>query len=166
MSFDLSALVRAALFVRDLERSTAFYRALGLDGLYYEGELDGASTSAVLAVPPGTRTRCRILKREGGPNFGMVGLFELTYPAPEPLPPSATGAPRLGEVALVFYAWPVGAAVQAARAAGASWAPEPILFSMPHRSQMETCLRDPDGVLINLVERDPAETLATAPVGG
>lgn len=166
MTHDLSPLIRAALFVRDLERSTAFYRALGLDGVYYEGELDGASAATVLAVAPGTRTRCRILKREGGPNLGMVGLFELTGPAPEPLPSSSTGAPRLGEVALVLYAAPVAAAIEAARRTGATWAPDAVLFSMPHRQQYETCLRDPDGVLINLVERDPAEAQGTRPVFG
>jgi hypothetical protein len=35
---------------------------------------------------------------------------------------------------------------------------------MPHRSQREACLRDPDGVLINLVERPPDEQFASAPV--
>jgi catechol 2,3-dioxygenase-like lactoylglutathione lyase family enzyme len=92
-----------------------------------------------------------------------VGLFEVTDPAPEALPP-AKGPPRLGEVALVIYADPVGEAVKAARAAGATWSPDPILFVMPHRSQNEVCLRDPDGVLINLVERDPEEQNRTAPV--
>jgi hypothetical protein len=52
----------------------------------------------------------------------------------------------------------------AAREAGATWSPEPITFAMPHRSQLEVCLRDPDGVLINLVDRDPAEQFRTAPV--
>jgi hypothetical protein len=28
---------------------------------------------------------------------------------------------------------------------------------MGHRAQLEVCIRDPDGVLINLVETDPAE---------
>jgi hypothetical protein len=52
----------------------------------------------------------------------------------------------------------------AAQQAGATWSPEPVTFAMPHRSQMEVCLRDPDGVLINLVDRDPAEQFRTAPV--
>lgn len=165
MDHALSALIRAALFVRQLERSSAFYRALGLDAVYYEGELDGPSATAVLNVPASTRTRCRILKRAGGPNFGMVGLFELTGPAPPSLP-EAPPHPRLGEVALVLYAKPIDRAIAAARAAGATWSPDPILFAMPHRSQREVCLRDPDGVLINLVERDPEEQARTEPVGG
>jgi hypothetical protein len=31
------------------------------------------------------------------------------------------------------------------------------MFRMPHREQPEVCLRDCDGVLLNLVENDPAE---------
>ena len=36
----VSALIRSAVFCSDLDRSTAFYRALGLDAVYYEGDLD------------------------------------------------------------------------------------------------------------------------------
>lgn len=164
MTHAISSLIRSALFVRDLDRSSAFYAALGFDSVYYAGELDGASAREVLGLPDLQRCRCRIVRPEGRPNFGMIGLFEVT-PAPEALP-AAAGPPRLGETALVIYATPVDAAVKAARAAGASWSPDPILFVMPHRSQREVCLRDPDGVLINLVERDPAEQDRTAAVGG
>lgn len=158
-----SALIRSAVFCSDLERSTAFYRALGLDAVYYEGDLDAESSQGALQVPAGSTLRCRILKRGAeAANFGMVGLFELT-PLPEPLPAPA-GPPRLGETALVFYARPFLDVLQAARDAGAIWSPEPILFSMPHRSQMEVCLRDPDGVLINLIDRDPAEQFRTEAV--
>ena len=163
MSHDLSALIRAALFVRDLGRSIAFYRALGFDAVYYEGLLDGPSAAAALHIPEGSTVRCCILKRAGGPNFGMVGLFEVGNPALDPLP-APTGPPRLGEVALVLYARPIADAVAACRAAGATWAPDPILFRMPHRQQMEGCLRDPDGVLINLIDRDPEEQHRTAAV--
>lgn len=159
----ISSLIRAAVFVRDLDRSSAFYRALGFDAVYFEGELDQASTAAALHTPSTTTARCRILKNAGAPNFGMVGLFELQGPAPEPLP-FASGPPRLGETALVFYAKPIEAAIAAARAAGASWSPEASLFVMPHRQQKEVCLRDPDGALINLIERDPAEQNSAQPV--
>jgi len=159
----VSSLIRSAVFCSDLERSTAFYCALGLDAVYFEGDLDPESSQGALQVPAGSTLRCRILKRGvDAANFGMVGLFELT-PQPEPLPAPA-GPPRLGETALVFYAQPFMAVLTAARDAGATWSPEPITFAMPHRSQMEVCLRDPDGVLINLIDRDPAEQFLTAPV--
>jgi hypothetical protein len=55
--------------------------------------------------------------------------------------------------------------VAALRAAGATWSPEPQMFTLPHRSQMEVCLRDCDGVLLNLVETDPADQELTKPEG-
>lgn len=51
------------------------------------------------------------------------------------------------------------------RAAGATWAPQPQVFAMEHRAQLEVCLRDPDGIFINLVETDPAEQERTGPEG-
>lgn len=158
-----SSLVRGAIFVSDVERSTRFYNALGLTEVYFEGKIDDPSSPAVLGVDPSSQLRARILKQPGSPNFGMVGLFELTSPTPEPLPTSPTGAPRLGEIALVFYVSDMDAALTALRALGATWAPPPVLFKLGHLSQLETCLRDPDGVLINLIEADPAQQNRTAP---
>ena len=66
-------------------------------------------------------------------------------------------------MALVFYVAVMAAALAALRAAGASWSPEPEVFRMPHRAQREVCLRDPDGVMLNLVETNPAEQDKTAP---
>jgi hypothetical protein len=48
--------------------------------------------------------------------------------------------------------------------AGAIRPPDPITFTMPQRSQLEVCLRDPDGVLINLIDRDQAEQFRTSTV--
>jgi hypothetical protein len=56
----------------------------------------------------------------------------------------------------------MAAALYALRAAGASWSPDPILFRLKHREQLEVCLRDCDGVFINLVETDPGEQERTS----
>lgn len=156
MSEPISALIRATIFVRDLDRASAFYRALGLTDVYYEGLLDDPSAMAILGFATPAPFAIRILKRPGR-NVGMIGLFELDpAAAAESLPPAA-GPARIGEVALIFYVASMDAAMAAARAHGATWAPEPQLFRMGHRAQFEVCIRDPDGVLINLVETDPAE---------
>lgn len=160
----LSPLVRAALFVRDLDRATRFYRALGFQGLYYEGPLDGASVQKTLRLPDGASCRCRILKRDDGdPNFGMVGLFELTGAALDHVARHHT-SPHIGEVALVLYCDSLDETLAAARAHEALDVWEPVLFVMPHRQQREVCLRDPDGVLINLIERAPDEAQSNQPV--
>jgi hypothetical protein len=50
-------------------------------------------------------------------------------------------------------------------AARATRSPDPTLFVMPRRQQLEVCLRDPDGVLIDLIDRPPAMKDRTASVG-
>ncbi|MBB5687718.1 VOC family protein [Sphingobium boeckii] len=159
---DVSALIRGSIIVRDLEKATTFYRALGLSETYFEGVLDDPSATSLLGFEEHHPFSIRILKRPG-PNYGMVGLFELdAAQAAESLPPAA-GPARIGEVALVFYVRSMDEALTALREAGATWSPEPQIFRMEHRAQPEVCLRDPDGVLINLVENDPAEQERTRP---
>jgi catechol 2,3-dioxygenase-like lactoylglutathione lyase family enzyme len=164
MDTPISSLIRAALFVADLERATAFYRALGLSDTYYEGTLDGPSVAATLSVPRDAVTRCRIVKRPDTPNYGMVGLFEVKNAGLAALPPAPSTQPRAGEIALVFYVTSIDATFSAARAAGATAFGDIVQFTMPHRSQREACLRDPDGVLINVIERPVAEQFSDKPV--
>jgi len=159
-----SSLIRGSIFVRDLARSTAFYAALGFTELYYEGTLTDSSASTILGFADHGPLTVRILK-SGGPNFGMIGLF-LIDPALTPdVLPAASGPARIGEVALVFYVRSMDRALSALRAAGATWSPEPEIFRMPHREQPEVCLRDPDGVFLNLVETDPADQESSAREG-
>lgn len=151
-----SALIRATLFVRDLERATAFYQALGLSEVYFEGTLDDPSACAILGLIRYHPYRVRIVKRLG-PNYGMIGLFELPAEVCASSLPLADGPARLGEVALVFYVRDLDDTLTRLRARGALWSQKPQLFRMQHRAQAEVCLRDCDGVLINLVETDPDE---------
>ena len=160
----MSALIRGTIFVRDLGRASRFYAALGFDEVYYEGTLTDPSASEILGFGNHGPLTVRIVK-SGGPNYGMIGLF-LIDPALTPAPPAPMPGPaRVGEVALVFYVRDLDAALAVLRAAGAIWSPEPQVFRMAHRAQREVCLRDPDGVLLNLVETDPAEQEQTAREG-
>jgi catechol 2,3-dioxygenase-like lactoylglutathione lyase family enzyme len=152
----VSALIRASIFVRDLDRATNFYRGLGLTDTYYEGLLDDPSASSIIGFAEHRPLAIRIVKRPG-PNYGMVGLFKIDDGLVPDTVPVAAGPARVGEVALVFYVRSISDALAGARAAGATWSPEPEIFRMAHREQAEVCLRDCDGVLLNLVENDPIE---------
>ncbi|MDE1150814.1 MAG: VOC family protein [Azospirillaceae bacterium] len=158
----VSSLIRATLFVRDLDRATAFYRALGLSETYYEGVLDDPSANAIIGYDRPGPLSVRIIKRPG-PNFGMIGLFKMDDALGAEVVPMATGPARVGEVAIIFYVRSMADTLGALRAAGATWSPEPAIFRMAHRQQAEVCLRDCDGVLINLVETDPAQQERTRP---
>lgn len=160
----VSSLIRATIFASDLERTTAFYNALGFSEVYYEGTLNDPSASTIIGFQDHGPLKVRIVK-SGGPNFGMLGLFQIDPNLnPDVLPP-AKGPARIGEVAIIFYVRSMEQTLSALRAAGATWSPEPELFVMAHRSQQEVCLRDPDGVLINLVETDPNEQYLTGQEG-
>jgi catechol 2,3-dioxygenase-like lactoylglutathione lyase family enzyme len=160
----VSSLIRGTIFVRDLAKSVAFYEALGFTETYYEGVLDDPSASRIIGFADHGPLAIKIVK-SGGPNYGMIGLFQIDDAlAPETVP-MATGPARIGEVALVFYVASMDTALAALRAAGATWSPEPEMFRMPHREQPEVCMRDPDGILLNLVENDPAEQELTGREG-
>ncbi|MDO6693096.1 hypothetical protein Q4574_07355 [Aliiglaciecola sp. 3_MG-2023] len=151
---NVSALIRATIFVRDLQIATQFYRALGLSERYYQGELDHPSANAVLGFEQHHPYPINILK-VAGPNFGMLGLFQLSKEHQAEQLQIATGAARIGEVALVFYVSSLDDVLPKLKALGAAWVPEPELFEMGHISQREICIRDADGTLLNLVERSP-----------
>ncbi len=159
---DVSALIRATLFVRDLDRATHFYRTLGLSETYYEGVLEHPSACSIIGYDQCAPLSIRILKRPG-PNYGMVGLFRMDESLGAETVPLATGPARIGEVALIFYVPELKARLALLKEAGALWCPEPELFQMEHRGQLEVCIRDCDGVLLNLVENDPAEQERTRP---
>jgi catechol 2,3-dioxygenase-like lactoylglutathione lyase family enzyme len=152
----VSALIRATIFVRDIERAGGFYAVLGFTEPYYDGVLDNPSASSVIGLSTHRPYRVKIVKQPG-PNHGMIGLFQLDPNAIEERLPAPAGPARLGEVALIFYVRSMADTLGDLRAAGATWSPEPELFQMAHRAQQEVCLRDCDGVLLNLVETDPAE---------
>ena len=164
MTRSVSSLIRATIFVRDLERAAAFYAALGFAEVYYEGVLDDPSASTILGFTGHGPLAVRIVK-SGGPNFGMVGLFRIDGALGAETVPPPIGPARIGEVALIFYVASMADTLAALREAGTTWSPEPELFRMPHRAQQEVCVRDPDGVLLNLVETDPAEQDSTRSEG-
>ncbi len=154
-----SPMIRAALMVSGLDRSRAFYKGiLDLDEVFVEGEVSGGNMWDVLAVPESTATRLCILKRPGQPEYGMVGLFELTNPQPEPVQRSSTGMNR-GELCMVFYCNDLDAVTAKLEAGGHTIvSPAMPLRMRGYVKQREMIFRDPDGALINLIEWDPSRS--------
>jgi catechol 2,3-dioxygenase-like lactoylglutathione lyase family enzyme len=150
-------MVRAALLVADLDRSRAFYTGLlGLTEVFFEGELSEGNTHVLLGVPASTRIRAIILKAPG-PAYGMVGLFELTEPTPAPVQRPSSAA-HVGDVTLVFYCDQLDPVFESLKRDGHTIISPPVnLVIGDFVKQREMIFRDPDGVLINLIEWDPDE---------
>ena len=151
----ISPMVRSALMVSDLERSTRFYRdLLGLDETWYAGELSDGNAHRLLGMPAGSLTRACILKAPG-PAWGMVGLFEISQPTP-PLLARDNGRINQGETCLVFYHRDLDAVQAGLEAEGLPVLCPPLMLEVDGVArQREMTFRDPDGVLINLIEWDP-----------
>jgi catechol 2,3-dioxygenase-like lactoylglutathione lyase family enzyme len=151
--FAVSAMVRAALIVADLERSTAFYRdLLQLSEVYFDGDLTHDAVPRLLGITSDQKVRARILKAPG-PSFGMVGLFEIT-PPPARLQKCTQGV-HLGEAVLVFYAADLDPIVKRLEAGGHPIICPPIHLQVSATiGQREMTCADPDGVLINLIESE------------
>ncbi len=156
---NVSPIIRSALFVRDLENQTRFYQqALGFDQIYFQGRLDAPAAPAIVGAPTNTTMDCCIVRGKH-PNLGMIGLFQL-----DPLPASFIERHNyiaLGESVLVFYCDALEDVVRQALSLGATELCPPLSFEMPHESQQEAMLRDPEGFAINLVERDPTRAWHT-----
>ncbi|MGD1955709.1 MAG: VOC family protein [Sphingomonadales bacterium] len=151
----VSAMVRSALIVSNLERSTAFYtNVLGFADVYWEGVLEGTSVEKLLGVPQGSQCRARILT-PSPENMGMVGLFELSNPTPKTVQKSDTTS-QVGEAFLVFYASDLDVVMERLTAGGYGvlCAPIPLEHDGKVKQREMGCL-DPDGFKINLIEWDP-----------
>lgn len=152
---NLSALVRSALMVSDIGRSSAFYGdVLGLTDIYWEGRLEGTSLERLLSVPEGSICNARILKATPEA-MGMVGLFEVSNPAPPKVQKTREPA-QIGEAFLVFYASDLDVVMERLNAGGYDVLCPPIPLEHDGKiKQREMACADPDGFKINLIEWDP-----------
>jgi catechol 2,3-dioxygenase-like lactoylglutathione lyase family enzyme len=150
----VTPLKRTAIIVRDMERSLQFYRdVLGLN-VWIEGGAghELPALYQLLGMPPCT-VRWVILQSEDV-DWGMVGLFELTDPAPaDETHPNIDRANR-GEACLVFHTPDVDLVHERSRAMGLTVLCPPTRLDLRRHgvSSKEMTLRDPNGVLVNFIQ--------------
>ena len=145
------ALVRAAVLVADLERSVAFYRdVLGLDEVLFEGRVEDPALGTLLDIDGLDNLQCAILKAPGPP-FGMLGLFAAPAIRPQGGNDGKAGA---GTVCLVFNRPDLDALYGRVVDAGNTVVSPPVSLRVSDSlTSREMSFRDPDGVLINCIER-------------
>jgi catechol-2,3-dioxygenase len=136
----IQRLNHAVLYVRDLDRSVAFYReALGF---------------RTVAEMPG---RAAFLQAEGSTNDHDLGLFALGAAAAGPT--DGTG------VGLYHLAWEVDTLAELARIAGVLTGRGSLVGSSDHGTTKALYAKDPDGIEFEVSWLVPAEHLAPELVG-
>jgi hypothetical protein len=106
----------------------------------------------LLGMPPCT-TRWVILQSEDV-DWGMVGLFELTDPAPDDNTHPNIDRVNRGEACLVFHSPDVDRIYRGARELGLTVLCPPLRLELRQHGVVskEMTLRDPNGVLVNFIE--------------
>ena len=150
----VTPLKRTAIIVTDLRRSLKFYRdVLGMN-VWVQGKA-GRELPALfrlLGAPPCT-TRWVILQSEDV-DWGMVGLFELSKPAPPLDRHRSRKRANRGEACLVFHTPDVEAIHRGAVKLGVEILCPPTLLELAAHGVVskEMTLRDPNGVLVNFIQ--------------
>lgn len=147
----LTPMLRATVFVRDLDESLKLYRdILGLKPRV-ERTLEGAAVNRILGTED-RKVRLAILQ-SGDTLAGNVGLF--SYDDDQPLPPARSDV-RTGDVAFVFITNDIEGLHQRVKSAGYTVvSPPTVLFPQENVQQqgLEMLFFDRDGIGINLIQR-------------
>lgn len=158
-----SPLLRAAISVRSLERSLQFYEHLfDFKEQYSRSEGTKDFIATLTGRPPGTYLKAEI-RKQPGPNFGMIGLFELD-PAPPPMLIDRKSV-QLGEVGLFFYHRRLSWVLDELPKYGGELICGPIELEIPGARFMQAMISDPDGVRIGVLDRDPRLAYKTKGLG-
>ena len=141
----MTALHHAAVCVRDLDASVRFYReGIGLETLM-EHEFDGPWRE--LFDAPADRLRSVFLGSPEHPDAGIVELVAFSEPTPAAAVPSAAST---GFLLLSFFV-DVDSTLARLGTLGFEHEPRRVEVPGPTAPVVMATLRDPDGVLVELV---------------
>lgn len=153
--YHVTAIHRTSIFVRDREASLRLYRDILGMKVYFDNAWDNPGINAVM----GTRNetlRATVLEGSGSPLYGKFGIYQLSPAAVAKAgPPERSTRVKAGDAAIVFAVDDIDALVAKIRAAGFPIiSPPTTLANNPnYRVQArEMLFRDPDGILVNLVQ--------------
>lgn len=141
-------LSQIALSVSDVRRSQRWYRdVLGLEPGGGTNLFAGPLSSMVQGIPRAASTCWWLVDRQ---DLFQVELFEFRSPLVREVPPDWRPC-DIGYTTVSFWVDDLDAAMGRAREEGSERLTEPIGESGARR----VCLRDPDGVLVELMEQEP-----------
>ncbi len=150
----VTAMHRATIFVRDQEKSLKLYRDLLGMKVFFDNYWDNDSINAIMATQGETLRAVALEGNEG--LYGKLGLYQLSAASV-----ARAGAPdqspitHVGDFAVVFVTDRIDDLTARLRAEGYPIVSEPFaLWNSPDYEVQakEMLFRDPDGVLVNLVQ--------------
>lgn len=152
--FSVSAMNRATIFVRDLDKSLQLYRdLLGLK-IRVEALTEGERINQIMGTE-GLALRAVILQ-SGDSIVGNIGIYEIIGDDRSTLPPPSDRNDTVtGDVAVVFATNDMDAITEQVRAAGYTLISPPMVLYPREDAEVQTremLFRDRDGVLVNLIE--------------
>jgi short-subunit dehydrogenase/catechol 2,3-dioxygenase-like lactoylglutathione lyase family enzyme len=140
-------LSQIAVSVSDLRRAQRWYRdVLGLEPGGGTNLFAGPLASMVQGIPRSASTCWWLVDRQ---DFFQIELFEFRSPLVRPLPPDWRPC-DVGYTTVAFRVDDLDGAVDRARQTGS----EPLTDPIGEAGERRVCVRDPDGVLIELMEDD------------
>ncbi|CAN0401332.1 unnamed protein product [Laminaria digitata] len=145
--------MRVSLFVRDTDRSLAIYRDILGMTIIDERTFGGPEIGNALGLGD-VDFRATYLTAEDS-SVGVVGLMEVVRGA---RPELTAPAPRIhrGQPAMVFSTEENHAIFAELKKAGISFICEPVDFTSPRGTYIETIFLDPDGIPVSLIQFSPA----------
>ena len=143
---------RTTIIVRDVEKSTGFYRyILGMD-VFYEGLIGNPGASELMGMNI-SGLKMMVLNVDGA-ETGMVGLMELLDADPSLEGTEWSAVPKAGESILVIPTENMKALHERMVAEGYTVTTPPTKMEVHNRPEIhEMMARDPDGVIVNLTQR-------------
>ena len=145
------ALFHINVNVSDFERSIAFYERLGFTLVRnHDGVEWPESTGAGLGLPGAQGRACLLMLGDDPRASTRLDLIEWTNPPSQPRPP--VQANELGVPRLALWTDNVQRAYEELRAEGVPFLGEPAGATPEHGVANMVCCRDPDGLLIELIE--------------
>jgi len=150
---NVAPLARATIFVRDIEESLKLYRdIIGLKPMF-DNYWKGSGINAIMGTD-GLELRATVLMA-GESVQGNLGIYQLYNDEHLPGPSRQTTDTRTGDFALVFPTNDIYRLTAEIEAAGYPIVspPVPLIIREEYSVQpVEMMFRDPDGVLVNLVQ--------------
>lgn len=149
----LAPMARATIFVRDIEESLKLYRdILGLKPMF-DNAWKGKGINAIMGTED-KELRATVLMA-GDSIQGNLGIYQLSNEKGTPPPPAKGTDTRIGDVAVVFPTNDIWNLTKKIQDAGYEMISPPVtLIERPEYEvqPVEMMFRDPDGILVNLVQ--------------